>query len=605
MWDLFKAEILRFRSWAIAYAALQLVLLGFMSRVVDMAQQPLLVYEVIGGLYGLSGLLLGLYQMGGYRRPNTWLNLLHRPMPSWRIAAALYGAGALLLAIAVLLPLLVLAGWQESMTARVVDTRHLLLALSGWLVALCAYLAGSYAMLANKRYSFCALVFVLLLVFYKAVGMGAIAVQCMALAFLAAMNLTAFKPDLDAAPRNLAGIVVTALPLQMAMWFALVMVGFGVEFVWIAQGSHPNNMAVPLPGGEKEAENAEAKDLMIAGLRNSADPQAPLWREQAGISEMFGIESYLRAVPVRNELTNLAPMEFDDTTRRIRWVFSHDDMRFHGYSLVDKRPVGTLGVAGQQPFPSPPLPGPDSVFFTGDTVYQYYEDDESMLPRAHLPSGEVVTGYGKVGDDLALLSNRGLYFYDVEEFKNDDGVLTPRQRVPLPGKPGDLIRIELMELLDGWLGSFTYTRRSYNAEGALPFQQLIRVDSQGHVAHVARRDLILDYPVAWRYQNWYTSPALYSAQRAIARLFSGYLPDEETDRPAVPRSARTIAAVLMLLSLLGAVWRTRQTALAMPARIAWIVVCGAVGLPALMSLWLIHPKREALEDLPLAQAATA
>jgi len=605
MRDLFKAEMLRFRSWAIAYAALQLVLLGFMSRVVDMAQQPLLVYEVIGGLYGLSGLLLGLYQMGGYRRPNTWLNLLHRPMPHWQVAAALFGAGAVLLAIAVLLPLLVLAGWQESMTARVVDSRHLLLALSAWLVSLCAYLAGSYAMLANRRYSFCALVFVLLLVFGKATGMGAIAVQCMALVFLAAMNLTAFKPDLDAAPGSPAGIVITALPLQMAMWFALVLVGFGAEFVWIAQGSHPNNMAVPLPGGEKEAENAESKDLMIAGLKNSADPQAPLWREQAGISEMFGMQSYLRAVPVRNELTNLAPMEFDDTTRRVRWVFSHDDMRFHGYSLVDKREVGTLGVAGKQPFTAPPLPGPDNVFFTGDTVYQYYPDDQLMLPRAHLPAGEVMTGYGKVGDDLALLSNRGLYFYDLEEFENSDGILTPRQRVPLPGMPGDLIRIELMELLDGWLGSFTYTRRSYNAEGALPFQQLTRVDTQGHVTQVARRDVVLDYPVAWRYQNWYTSPALYWAQRTIARLFSGYLPDEETDRPAVPRSAQTIAAVLMLLSLLGAVWRTRQTALAMPARIAWIAVCGAIGLPALMSLWLIHPKREVLEDLPLAQAAAA
>ena len=605
MWDLFKAEILRFRGWAIAYASLQLILLGFMSRVVDMAQQPLLVYEVIGGLYGLTGLLLGLYQMGGYRRPNTWLNLLHRPMPHWRVAAALFGAGAALLAIAVLLPLLALAGWQEAMTARVVDTRHLLLGLSGWLVALCAYLAGSYAMLANKRYSFSALTLLLLLVFGKATGMGAIAVQCMALVFLAAMNLTAFKPDLDAAPRNPAGIVVTALPLQMAMWFALVMVGFGVEFAWIAQGSHPNNMAVPLPGGEKEAENAESKDLMIAGLRRSTDPQAPLWREQAGISEMFGMESYLRALPTRNELTNLAPMEFDDGTRRVRWVFSHDDMRFHGYSLVDKRAVGAMGVAGKRPFPSPPLPGPEGVFFTPDTLYRYYEEDELMLPRAHLPSGEVITGYGKVGDDLALLSDRALYFYDLDAFKNDDGVLTPGQRLPLPGKQGDLIRIELMELLDGWLGSFTYTRRSYNAEGALPFQQLMRVDTQGRVTQVARRDLVLDYPVAWRYQNWYTSPVLYSAQRTIARLFSGYLPDEETDRPAVPRSAWIIAAVLMSLSLLGAIWRTRQAGLSMPARIAWIAVCAAVGLPALMSLWLIHPNREVLEDVPLGQTAAA
>ena len=61
--------------------------------------------------------------------------------------------GALLLAVGVLLPLLVVAGWQEGMTARVLDTRHLWLALSAWLVALCGYLAGAYAMLANRRYA--------------------------------------------------------------------------------------------------------------------------------------------------------------------------------------------------------------------------------------------------------------------------------------------------------------------------------------------------------------------------------------------------------------------------------------------------------------------
>lgn len=605
MWDLFKAEMLRFRSWAAAYAALQVIVLGFMTRVVDLAQQPELVYEVLAGVYGVTGALLGLYQMGGYRRPNTWLNLLHRPMPHWQVATALFGAGAALLAIAVLLPLLLIAGWQESMTARVVDSRHLLLSLSGLLVALCAYLAGGYAMLANKRYSFCALVFLLLLAFARAEGLGAIALQTMALAFLSAMVLTAFKPDLGAAPRGAVGSAAAAAPLQMAMWFALAMVFFGVEFVWIAQGSHPNNRAIPQAGGEKEAETAEGKDLIVAGLRGSADPEAPLWREQAGISEIYGIDNYLRAVPVRNQLTNIAPMEFDDGERRIRWVFSHDSMRFEGYSLVDKRSVGSLGVAGDRPFPYPALPASDDILVSKDTVYQYDSDDKIVLPRVRVPADEVVSGYGMVGDSLALLSDRALYFYDAGEFKSDDGLLTPRQRVPLPGKIGDMSRIDMMELLDGYLISFAYTWRSHSAEGALPYQQLVRVDEQGRVSQVARRDTRLDYPVAWRYRNWYVSPALYAVQKAATGLFAGYVPFYGTDPAAVPDGAKAIAASLMLLSLLGAIWRTRQTALSTQARIAWIALCGAIGLPALMSLWLLYPKREAPESLPLAEAAAA
>jgi hypothetical protein len=389
------------------------------------------------------------------------------------------------------------------------------------------------------------------------------------------------------------------------MWFALVMVGFGVEFVWIAQGSHPNNMAVPQPGGEKEAENAEGKDLIVMGLKGSRDPQAPLWREQAAISEIFGTGPYVRSTPVRNELTNIAPMEFDDETRRVRWVFSHDSMRFEGYSLVDKRSVGTLGVAGDVAFPAPPLPGPEETLFNSSTVYQYDSDDKIVIPRAQLPAGETITGYSTVGDDMALLSDRAIYFYDAGELKNDDGMLTPRQRVPFPGKVGDLQRIDLMELIDGYLISFTFTRSSYNAEGAVPFQVLQRVDAQGKIAPIARRAIDFDYPQLWRYQNWFPSPVLYAAQKSAVNLFSGYSTEKDMDTPPVPRNAKIAAGLLMLLSLLAAVWRTRQISLSTPARIAWIVVCGAISLPALMSLWLLYPKREVLDDLPLAQAAAA
>src|SRR3990167_4574278 len=89
MIDLFRSELLRFRHWALAYALLHLGMLGFFARVVDPLQQPDVVYLVVAAVYALSGLLLALYQMGTYRRPNTWLNLLHRPLPHWQVAVAL------------------------------------------------------------------------------------------------------------------------------------------------------------------------------------------------------------------------------------------------------------------------------------------------------------------------------------------------------------------------------------------------------------------------------------------------------------------------------------------------------------------------------------
>lgn len=604
MWDLFKAEVLRFRSWAIAYAALHLVTMGFLTRVVDMAQQPVLVYKAIGGIYVLTGLLLGVYQMGGYRRPNAWLHLLHRPLSPGKVAASLFGAGALLLTISVLLPLLFIAGWQQWMTARVVDMRHLLLALSGLLLALCGYFTGGYTMLGNRRYSVCALIFLALLFSSNAVGIGALALQLMVLVWLAAMVYFAFKPDLSALPPGSLGVIATAAPLQLAAWFALLLLGFGIEMLWIVHGTHPNNLATLVPGSAKEADNAEGKDLMLAGLSPSTAAEAPLWREQAAISEIFTMRANLGRLPVRNELTNLAPMEFDDDHRRVRWVFSHDRMRFSGYYLADGRAAGQLGVDGDGAFPLPPLPGPKGTLFDRRTVYMYDGDEKLILPRARVPEGETIAGFERIGERVALLSDRAVYVYDAGQLQRDDGVLKPQYRVPVPGRTGTLQRIDLLELLDGYLISFTYTRWRHNGDGP-SFQQIQKVDEKGQVTTVARRELATGYGSVYRYQSWFPSPVLFAVQRAVVNLFSAYQPETDLDRQPIPRPALALAGVLMLGSLLAAVWRTQRVAISLPARIAWVIACSLLSVPALASLWLMYPPRETLDELPLPPAATA
>ena len=63
--------------------------------------------------------------------------------------------------------------------------------------------------------------------------------------------------------------------------------------------------------------------------------------------------------------------------------------------------------------------------------------------------------------------------------------------------------------------------------------------------------------------------------------------------------------MLCLLSLLAAVWLSGRQAHTPLARWSWVLVCGLVGVPALASLWLLYPRREQLDELPLAQSATA
>jgi hypothetical protein len=604
MSDYFKAELLRFRAWAIAYFVLHLAVLGFLTRIVDLAQQPKFAYQVFAGVYGVSGLLLGAFQMGSYRRPNAWLNLLHRPVPPVRLAGGLMLAAAALLLAGVLLPLLAIAGWQEGMTARPLDARHLWLVLSAWLVSVCGYLAGAYALLANRRYAIAGFILLAGLCFAAASGLAAIAVQLIVLAWLVAMVLVAFRPDASAPPRNAAGLAIVGVPLHLSMWFALLLLAFGAELVWIMQGSHPNNLPVMVAGSAKEADNAEARDLLVAGLKASASPQAAEWADQAAVSDVYSAAPGLPDLPQRGQLMNPAPLEFDDAPRRVRWVFSHDRMRFEGRTLSDQRPAGTMGVDGQHRFPEPPLPIGNDLLVTRGAVYQFDAEGNRILLRGQVPAGETIVGLDLAGERIALLSQRALYLYDARDLRDNARPLQPRLRVLMPGKVGNLTRVELMELLDGVLVSFSFTRGRHNGNG-LPRQVVLRIDEQGRATPVADRALSFGYGPAFIYSSWYTSPVLFAVQKRATGLFAGYRSQEDVAAPPIPSVAWAIAGVLALSSLLLAAWRSGKLALSRRARLAWILAAGLLGLPALLALWLLYPRRERLDDLAHATPAAA
>lgn len=606
MTDLFKAELLRFRTWAIAAALVNVLALGFLSRIVDMAQQPKLVYQVFGMIYVVAGTLLGLYQMGSYRRPNHWLNLLHRPLHRYTIAFALCGAGAVVLLLAVALPIALIATYQETWTARVVDMRHWLLPLAALLLALCGYLAGAYAMLANRRYSAAVVMLPTLFLFAQADGVAALAVQLVVLAYLVVLVGIAFKPNLGEPPHSAGPVIATALPVQIGAYFLLWMLGIGYELGWTAMGSHPLNGGQGLEAGYIATDRADPKDRLRAAIADSRHPDAPLWREQVALSDVATLYP-LRELPRRNQLTNtMQPPEFDDPERNIRWVFSHDRMRFVGHGVQDKQAKGELGAGpGQGDFPGPALPYADNIVFTPTVAYQDDAEQQRLFPRVALPADEVFASPPEpTGDNLAVLSNRALYFYPGREARNTLDLLQPVLRVPLPGAVGQLMSIDLIELLDGYLVSFTFTNGAWAGE-AIPHQQVLRVDGGGNVQTVAQRTLAFDLPLVYTMRTWWLSPALRKLCLAVQQLFAAPNPLDAGEIPPPPRHIVVLAGVLCLLSLLTAIWLSRRRVHTPLARWSWVLACGVIGVPALVSLWLLYPMREGVEDLPLAQPAAA
>lgn len=603
MIDLFKGELLRFRLWAAVAGFINLVVLAFLSRMVDMAQQPIFVYQVFGAVYAAVGILLGLYQMGSYRKPNQWLNLLHRPLHRLRIAGALSGASIVLLLAAVAIPIVLVCLYQETMTARVVDARHWLLPVAAWLIAVSGYLAGAYAMVANRRYSFATFLLPNLFLYAQASGVAMLGVQLVVIACLAVLLAIAFKPDPAAPSRNPLATLVVALPVQLGAYFLVWMLGFGVELLWTASGTHPLNMPAPPKGGYIEADRAEGKDILLLGIENSRDPEAALWREQIALSDVY-TRYPLRNLPVQGSLTNLSPLEFADGDNNMLLVYSHDRARFVTRGLRDQRRIGELGVGEEQAaFPAPTMPYGPTYLYNAHAVYQYDSDQRRMFERIRLPQSEVIAGPPEpAGDNILMLSNRAAYFYPGREAMSGLDLLQPLMRVAMPAPVGKLSRMDVVELLDGYLISYTYTWGVWSGELQHPFQQVLRVDGQGKAKEVARRAIAIDLPSVYTNRNTWLSPVLRALCLGAQDLFAANDPLRAKPEP-MPAQILWLAGVCCLLSLLGAVWLSGRQVHSPRGRWGWVLLCGVVGLPALASLWLLYPMRERLDDLRLAQPA--
>ena len=594
MFDLFKAELFRFRYWTLAYFLAHGAVIAFYARLADLLQAGPMIVQGVTAVYCLSALLLGLYQMGGYRRANRWLNLIHRPLKPHRIALALVGAALVVIAVGIVLPFTLMLTVQELFSARVVDLRHWLLPLAILLVAGAGYLAGAYTILGVRRYAPLVLVLPALLGFSNAAGLGAVAVQALVFAWLLYLVMSAFKPDLTQVPKRLHELAATALPVQMAVFLLIMAVG-GIAFQlgWIMLGTHPLN-SVPPKGGFVEASRAEGRDIIAAALEGRSGPQARLWREQAKISDTFKIQPAFDQLPVRGELTNTVPVEFADGERKIVWTFSHDSMRFEGRRSIGGARHGSLGLGeSNQPFDRPPVSAGEGTLVDARSIAAFDGELELILPRLQVPPGETIAAAPvPIGQSVGLLTDKAVYFYDSEVLQADDQEFPARQRVPLRRKIGNLERIDVMELLDGYLVSQVFGRGAPEGQGE-PFQHLLYVGGSDAVVELAGRTLSHDFPALSRFQPLWLSPVLSKAYDGAVGLFAPPTPLAEHDPSPAPGFVWIVFLCLAFVSAIGTWLWSGRVGHGRNARIGWTAASAAIGLPALISLLLFHPRRPA------------
>jgi|GEM_PF-319800 len=594
MWLLFKAELRRFRvPGAVAFAA-HLLVLGFMSRTSDLAQQSALAYRIIAACYVVAGLLLGAYQMSGYARPAAWLQLIHRPVPAWRIGVALMAASVVWLAIAIDGPILLIAAWQTELTARVVDLRHWLMPLPALTVTVIGYALGAYAVLANRRVGFGPLIVLLLLLVARAQGIDALLLQGLVAAYLGVLLWIVFRANRSAMPASPWRLGLIFAPLSFAIYFALLtFLKIGMQAIWVLLGSAAATASVPPPDSVQEAMRATDKALMLEGLRASHDPRATQWAAQVDLQEK--LERYgpmLDELPAPGQFTNGPPLSFADATNDTLWTFSHDQMRFVGRGLSDDRSNrGTLAPPGATTFPTPTMPvmGALGVANAGSAVllgersaWLYDTHTRAMTLLLALPAHEVFSSVPmKVGTHLAAISDKAVYVGSRTLPSHDDMV-----RIPLQGPISVLYRVSIADVDDGYLVSLAYLR-NLRYESFPRVQHIVHVDANGQWRIVSTRPLAQDFPTWFRYLEWWMSPLLDRSSEGLKMMFAaqpGLLPGDPVPPPT---SVLWLAALCALLCATLTVVLARRLHLGTKASLTWVFVNALLGPAGLIGLWLV------------------
>lgn len=588
MLELYRAEFGRFARWALGLGMLHTVALFLLDRAFPWMRDDAEIAVVAGFVYATAGAIFGVYQSASYARTNHWIALLHRPLPPWRVMAAVCGAGATLLYAAVAVPLLVFTAGLVLQAGRVVDARHWPLALGGGLIALVGFGVGSYLALAPRRYGWTVVVAVSVLVITShGRGPAALLIPLLLIAVMALLLLGAFKLDRSLPPSNPGLLAATAGIAAISLYFLLTGgTGLAYQLGLAAVGRNPE-METPPTGGLIEASRAQSGDLLAGALAAVPGREAATLRRQLRGAEAVRLPIGLDTLPARGELTNSGPVSFTQAGQGIRWTYSHDANAFLGRRLMDRRDVGELRPSGG--FDAPPLVLGDEGMVAGGSLYRLDPHSRTLERSLVLPAGETIVAkpvaIGSVG---VVLGDRALYLTGRTVLQGEPGAGS-MIAVPLPGRVGDLQRLDLARLEDRTLVSFFFGRDGIDGP-ADAWQQVISVAPDGTVRTLARRPLGPDHADVLRFRSYWLSPAFHALAQAVRRIGSGaaWIPPRAPIE--VPRGIWIAAGLLSLAAGVATTFLARRRRLKPTQAAAWTLAALAFGTPMFAAFCLVRPK---------------
>jgi hypothetical protein len=601
--DLLRSEWRRFRRLSLIVALFHGVALLLMSRAFDVPQMGYEDQAAMLAVYMLLGLVLAVLQVGSYRQTSRWLWLIHRPLPPSQIFAALAFSALAQLSVAILAPLVVFLVATHAFTNQVVDSRHYVALVVVLAFAMMAWLAGAHASTSRSKAAVAVLLAPLMLALHLASVWWLLVPVLLCVAWLAFIARHGFRADRAAPIVRHTVLLLTALPLQLGFFLLVFQLSkTGVAVVDLLGRS--NTGRTVLSTDSDVDVNAMVRNIHVGtltkGLEKSRDSRVAAWREQLPLLEMIELNPDIDRFPVRNQLGNVARPWWDDQ-RNIKWTFSHDRMLFRGRdgrTGASRGWWGTQGIGGDTPYAEVPAFG-----MTRDVLYAIDQDTQRQHQLVRLPAGEwFVARPVKALDRTLLQTNRRVLAYRanreaLSQFAPPelDWQISLVKDAPIPGS------VIVAELLDGWLVSlYYYDGREFDGFESLinAWQQVYHIDPDGKATIVGERrnvhgENITVGSVAVPVASWWVSPPLYALAHTPDLLNTGMtkLPRFEP-LPDVPLFY-PLAISLMLISLAAGYMWLRGAQVRPSRRRLWLVSCALIGVPALLSMVCLEPRKTA------------
>lgn len=613
-------ELARFRTLALTFALVHLAILR-----ISMALYPLFAQDAaktsVGILaYSLLGLGSGLYQVGSYRKPNLWAWLINRPLPISRIFLALASAAALLAALVVALPVLLITLYADFFTAQWVDARHYTLAFFLFGLVMAFYGVGSFMASGASRLAVLVGVLPIFFLTREAVGQWIFLPLLIVLAWLAYLAHASFQPELGAPLKRPLALVAAAVPIGYALLFVM---SVGIVFVrstWIIVEEHgplgfatfawndywdeghvPHVDYLPadeaLAHGVRLAARTEGKGTGLGDRERAAELLGQL--DLADVYEVPGPR--FSRFPRRHQPFFVDQRhELVDEENGTWWTFSHDLMRFVGRDMRTNEAAGGLGREGftdaltdAVPFEAVPFVIENRFIVTPHHIRELDFDRRTLEPRFELPEGEVfTTPFREHRSFVVAKSDRRLYFFDPRGLELGTGPLEPLGSVALPDVPRNISRILVAEMIDSYLVSFVVGAQSFRGYHDA-YQRTVELPIDGLGKSGVEAEVVGNVPLAAGFPGWYRhrtfllSPVL---QTVHDLAWTAVGPHRETRIGWNDLVSRPLPAAVLGQALLLALWSAgaafglaRRRRLPPGRRAFWAVLAFVLGVPGLLA----------------------